>query len=428
MTPVTTGLGSSIANATASIATPSNGSPLSSNVQTTASVTTPLSTSESAPASTTVQISIADTPASTTASPSPTPSSTAASTGRDTTVTIPVSSSTPLTASAESESPTPSSTAQSSAGASATTPSTTPSSEAQSSTTTVSPTGAPNFAVPTVLSSPPSATTTISPSAYASNLAHAHSLNLIYSKLTPQSACVGSQVACIDGEVATCNSGGAFDLSPCLVKDESCFAMPMNTTTGAIVGCWEVDVASNILGTGVGGVTATTTAGAQQSGQSQGTHGIVVTHTTLVTVNGNPPVSSVTSGVSADAISTSIPEYTSTPSPSSDGGQTIIQSIKQAGDSQPTPSVTTSQPMTFTIRPPNTTSLVVIPVPGNYVPVTSSPQATPSANVQAAGDSDGNGSDESRTTNTVQGTPTVSVFYTVTVTAKETQTVTVLIT
>ena len=128
-----------------------------------------------------------------------------------------------------------------------------------------------------------------------------------------------------------------------------------------------------------------------------------MTHTTLVTVNGNPPVSSATSGVSADAISTSIPEYTSTPSPSSDGGQTIIQSVKQPGDSQPTPSATTSQPMTYTIRPPNATSLELIPVPGNYVPTTASPQATPSANVQAAGD--GKGSDESRKTNTVQAPP-----------------------
>ncbi|KLU84696.1 hypothetical protein MAPG_03735 [Magnaporthiopsis poae ATCC 64411] len=119
---------------------------------------------------------------------------------------------------------------------------------------TETPTGSPVSLVPTAIYSSLIPTVTVSPDVYAANKADARVLNELYSTLNLRSACSDNQVACIDGNVMTCGSGGAFDVTldcPADAKgglERSCFAIPMNSTRGVQVGCFNVEFARSVLG------------------------------------------------------------------------------------------------------------------------------------------------------------------------------------
>ncbi|KAK1457182.1 hypothetical protein CCUS01_01649 [Colletotrichum cuscutae] len=150
------------------------------------------------------------------------------------------------------------------------TPSSLPTTPASSSTpsSTLQPqvTGTPNNQVPTIRTSTPAATATISPAVAANNLASAKTFNTLFASLTEQSACTAGQIACVKGNVGFCGANGAFAIQSC-GSGTSCFALPMTTTEGVIVGCYDPKVASQVLGTPVsapasvpGSVATTTTA------------------------------------------------------------------------------------------------------------------------------------------------------------------------
>ncbi|KAL2171768.1 hypothetical protein VTG60DRAFT_1766 [Thermothelomyces hinnuleus] len=109
-------------------------------------------------------------------------------------------------------------------------------------------TGSPNPDIPTVLEPPPPATTTVSPDVYQRNIEEARGYNKIFATLTEQTACSQGQVACIAGGVATCAEGGTWNIGPCLESGTACLAMPMNTTDGAVLGCTDVALAKQVLG------------------------------------------------------------------------------------------------------------------------------------------------------------------------------------
>ncbi|TDZ29948.1 hypothetical protein C8035_v003709 [Colletotrichum spinosum] len=119
--------------------------------------------------------------------------------------------------------------------------------EAVSSSATLKITGVPNNQVPTINTALPAATATVSPAIAASNLASAKSFNALFATLSAQSACINGQVACVNSNMAKCGAAGAFALEAC-GTGESCFALPMNTTEGVLVSCFDTAVANNILG------------------------------------------------------------------------------------------------------------------------------------------------------------------------------------
>ncbi|KAK7435592.1 hypothetical protein Landi51_12988 [Colletotrichum acutatum] len=131
-------------------------------------------------------------------------------------------------------------------------PTTTASSSPPSSTLQPQVTGTPNNQVPTIRTSTPAATATISPAVAANNLASAKTFNALFASLTEQSACTAGQIACVKGNVGICGANGAFAVQSC-GAGTSCFALPMTTTEGVIVGCYDPQVASRILGTPISG-------------------------------------------------------------------------------------------------------------------------------------------------------------------------------
>ncbi|KAJ3939373.1 uncharacterized protein N0V96_010821 [Colletotrichum fioriniae] len=113
----------------------------------------------------------------------------------------------------------------------------------------------PNNQVPTIRTSTPAATATISPAVAANNLASAKTFDTLFASLTEQSACTAGQIACVKGKVGICGANGAFAIQSC-GAGTSCFALPMTTTEGVIVGCYDPQVASQILGTPVSASTS----------------------------------------------------------------------------------------------------------------------------------------------------------------------------
>lgn len=314
----------------------------------------------------------------------------------------------------------------------------------------IQPTGKPDAKVPTVvLSNLPTQSSAVPTNAYQKNLNDAKKFNKVFETLTPQSACQGSQVACINGQQGNCNANGAFDLLSC-PGDQKCFALPMANFDGIVVGCANVDDAKVILDGGKvvptntpeGPETFTTpelghTTPVQTNMAPTPTSEVsqkpsstiletteaepepIVTRTTTITIDAptpEPPVQSTRAFPAAEppvsSVSTEAPQI-NTPaaphdSPAPGGFFTYTQSIKA-------PDATTSQPEgaepTSVVGPPqpNPTSLVLIPLDD------------PSSMATAAAEG------EPRTTQVVNGTPTVSVYFTVTVTEKERETVTLLV-
>ncbi|EJT75444.1 hypothetical protein GGTG_05378 [Gaeumannomyces tritici R3-111a-1] len=116
---------------------------------------------------------------------------------------------------------------------------------------TETPTGTPVSEVPTAIYSRPAPTVTVSPDVYSANKADARVLNELYSSLNLQSACSDAQIACISGNVMTCAGGGFDVITDCVAEataglQRSCFAMPMNSTRGVQVGCFNVDFARSV--------------------------------------------------------------------------------------------------------------------------------------------------------------------------------------
>ncbi|KAF9873575.1 hypothetical protein CkaCkLH20_09034 [Colletotrichum karsti] len=204
---------------------------------------------------------------------------------------------------------------------------------AQPSAATLKVTGTPLVGVPTIETSIPAATATVSPEVAASNLANAKTFNSIFATLTEQSACSAGQVACVKGNKAKCGSDGAFEIETC-EAGTSCFALPMNTTEGVIIKCYDPALARNILGDSVTAPApgSSTSAPAQAPPAS----GVVSEIRTTVT-----PTSVVVSTVSVK-----VPEATSPAAPIATATSTVLV---EAPEPTSTPGVTTTVFITRTI-------------------------------------------------------------------------------
>ncbi|KZZ92170.1 hypothetical protein AAL_06380 [Moelleriella libera RCEF 2490] len=350
--------------------------------------------------------------------------------------------------------------------------------EQASTALTFTPTGTPDIDVPTVISTYPTGTVTVAADVYASNLAQAKDLNKVYSSLTPQSACLGTQAACIGGKMAECN-GGAFSLADCPAA-QKCYALPMTTTQGVQVACSDPKEAEKVLGiidSGGSTVLPGSRTDEPQTTVTTATTHIILTRTRFVTLS--------------DATSTVLPEPTSSASSLPTLGpvfETLTQlttskTLQEVSPTQPDPQTTfqptvrtTSQneplstsvtsavvvlpppppppaedsftsrpsrivitqsflnkptsngppppPVTTDLSTPDTNSLLLIPVD---LPTSLPAVATPNRAAQSAVAADvGSAAPPARSTVVVNsGTPTVSVFLTVTVTEKEKETMTV---
>ncbi|QUC21194.1 uncharacterized protein UV8b_05437 [Ustilaginoidea virens] len=339
---------------------------------------------------------------------------------------------------------------------------------------TFTPTGTPNGNVPTAITSLPTGTSTVPSEIYASNISQARDLNKLYSSLTPQSACAERQMACINGRMAQC-SGGGFNLTDC-PGTQKCYALPMMNTQGVKLGCSDPAEAQRILGNGfdLGG-------GSSSSSRSSASRAVpttlrteskrpVLTRTRYVTVTDLSSTSSSaqpadllpsttehapTSTAAAATTSTSKlppplppppPPPASSTSSTQPGRIVITQTFSTPGQARTSQLPSTTNDVLPT---PNPNSLLLIPVElSNLIP---KPAAPTQESNQVAGNGGGgggggggsgggsgslNGNPSSsitgapRTTVVSNGTPTVSVFFTVTVTEKEriTETVTATLT
>ncbi|KAK2034327.1 hypothetical protein LX32DRAFT_648550 [Colletotrichum zoysiae] len=299
-------------------------------------------------------------------------------------------------------------------------------------------TGTPNNQVPTIRTSTPAASATISPEIAANNLASAKAFNTLFASLTEQSACDAGQIACVKGNVGICGSNGAFAIQNC-GTGTSCFALPMNTTEGVIVGCYDPKMATGILGTPVPAPVpgSSTSASAVASGTTTTvTPTVIATYTVSII----PPAASpqTSSAVQAPGFTTTV-VVTKTmepvPAPSSttteeDGPPTTSTSRRRTRTttSESSPVSTTAETTRQSTHSKSTRAstalsstgtftdtLIVNPIPTDEPsePPTLVGGITPTA-IPPPG------------TDVSQGTPTVTVF--VTVTQKERETVTVTVT
>ncbi|PHH64454.1 hypothetical protein CDD81_4529 [Ophiocordyceps australis] len=257
----------------------------------------------------------------------------------------------------------------------------------------LSPTGHPNPSVPTLnpaLSASPTAA--LSASRLAVNVAQARALNAVFAGLTARSACQGTQVACVQGQVARC-MGSAFKVDAACQEGRRCLAMPMTTVGGAWIGCVDVDEAKRVLGEDQAAAMET-----RATERAPAPKRPIVTLTTVVTVVDD---SSLTATLDLEAVRShrsgiSTLPFAPEPAPS-------------ASISRPAQLASYSYPASQPVR--------------HGTVVESIQQPASSSLDKAALTADGAG----RTTLTVHGTPTVSVFVTVTVTAKERETVTLIV-
>ncbi|KAK2003024.1 hypothetical protein LX36DRAFT_666729 [Colletotrichum falcatum] len=270
-----------------------------------------------------------------------------------------------------------------------------PSSAAPLSTlsSTLQVTGTPNNQVPTIRTSTPAASATISPEVATNNLASAKTFNTLFASLNEQSACTASQIACVKGNVGICGSNGAFAIQSC-GSGTSCFALPMSTTEGVIVGCYDPKVASGILGTPVSAPVPGSSTSA-----SEATSKTTTTITPTIIATTCPYTLIHNDGRRRPTYNIYIP-----PSHALFDGRVITSIYNRRDD-------TTSH--TVEINPD---TLIVNPIPTDEPsePPTdlvagTTPSATPPPSIDVP-----------------QGTPTLTVF--VTVTQKERETVTVTVT
>ncbi|GAB0134640.1 hypothetical protein EsDP_00003002 [Epichloe bromicola] len=318
---------------------------------------------------------------------------------------------------------------------------------------TFTPTGTPDANVPTAITGFPTATTTVASAIYAGNVAQAKDLNKLYSSLTPQSACSGTQMACIQGKRAQCTDG-AFVLTAC-AANEKCYALPMTNTQGAKIACRDPEEAIKILGPASEGGTSTTSVPSDEVPTTFRTKAKkpVLTHTQFVTFTDVSSTAPGQSTVESDP-ATLIPTTTELPP----GTTTITSSSSSSSPPPPPPppQSTTNQPSRIVItqtfnEPTQTTIPTTTPGLLELIPVeltTSSSPAPPittpipvAAKPATPNDVDPGGVDpppapapapdagNPRTSVTSNGTPTVSVcFNTATVTQIEKETVTVTVT
>jgi hypothetical protein len=278
--------------------------------------------------------------------------------------------------------------------------------------------------VPTLITSTPTATASVSPQVFAVNLAEAKALNDIYGGLTEQSSCTGTQVACIKGSVAQCGTGGAFDLDPC-DAGTACFALPMNNTEGSMVGCFDVGTAERILGIKATPPAASTSK-ASATSSSSSTSKPSAEQPTAVTITLLPTITNVVTVTLGDAPLTltvssfrrttlrrtrsKSPASSSTAAPAQgDGGGNGGASNPPATSNPPARSFSRVIPRPPQSTPPNL--IPIIPVDpsssGDAIPAAVIPTAIVGGEVQ-----------------TLSVAPTVTVFVTVTQKEKETVTVT----
>ncbi|KAJ0167396.1 hypothetical protein CTA2_2868 [Colletotrichum tanaceti] len=190
-------------------------------------------------------------------------------------------------------------------------------------------TGTPNNQVPTIRTSTPAASATVSPEVAANNLASAKTFNSLFASLTENSACAAGQIACVKGNIGLCGPDGAFEIQSC-ATGTSCFALPMNTTEGVIVGCYDPYVASGILGTPASVPVPISSTTAPEAPTASGIVSEVTTTTTptiiaTYTVSVSPPA-----GPDA-SFTTQVPGFTTT--------VVVTKTVEPA----PTPSSTTAE-------------------------------------------------------------------------------------
>ncbi|KAL3296481.1 prefoldin subunit [Colletotrichum asianum] len=227
--------------------------------------------------------------------------------------------------------------------------STTPLQTIPPSSATLKVTGSPNVGVPTIETSLPAATATISPEVAARNLVNAKSFNALFATLTEQSACSNGQVACVKGNIGKCGSDGAFDIVSC-GNDQSCFALPMNTTEGVVVGCYNPTVASNILGEAVSAPGSSTSAAVSEVTMTV-TPVVTATSTIQVTPPSSPETTSpaVPIATATSTVLVAPPEKTTSP------GFTTTVVVTRTVEPDPAPT-TTERESTTTAEEPTTLS------------------------------------------------------------------------
>ncbi|OBR16017.1 Prefoldin subunit [Colletotrichum higginsianum IMI 349063] len=345
-------------------------------------------------------------------------------------------------------------------------------------------TGTPNNQVPTIRTSTPAASTTVSPEVAANNLASAKTFNSLFDSLNENSACAAGQIACVKGNIGLCGPDGAFAIQSC-GAGTSCFALPMKTTEGVIVGCYDPEVASGILGTPASVSVPISSTAAPEAPSASGVVSEVTTTITptiiaTYTVSVGPPA------VPDASFATPVPGFTTTvvvtktvepaPTPSSTTAEeeeeptatstsrrrtitstaeeetstskstraesttselTTVETTQQTSRSTPTPSTTPASTST-TATGTDTDTLIVSPIPTDEP---SEPPAValvtvvfgPSASRETiAGGTPKRKADPTTSASlppgigVPQGTPILTVF--VTVTQKERETVTVTVT
>ncbi|RFU71740.1 hypothetical protein TARUN_10522, partial [Trichoderma arundinaceum] len=209
------------------------------------------------------------------------------------------------------------------------------------STVTVQPTGTPDAGVPTAFTSFPTGTTTVPAQAYASNLAQAQQFNNLFKTLNPQSACTGTQAACIDGQLAQCGSNGAFVLQKCTIAGMQCYALPMRNTEGVMVGCHDTSDAESILGVSgepQGSLPVSTSAVPTTAGPADPPP---VTITTVITVSDKVPSSPATTAASSPVAPVPAPQEPPATTP-----------VPQPQQPTPTPTVPSSTAAPVAPPPP----------------------------------------------------------------------------
>ncbi len=209
-----------------------------------------------------------------------------------------------------------------------------------SSAQPVTATGKPDNQVPTVITSPPPTSTTVAPDVLASNLADARQYNELFSNMDGQSACSTGQVACINGNIGKCSNAGVFEIIPC-VNGLACYALPMNTTTGVQIGCYDNTSAKNILtgGSGNGAVPSPSdSAGSQVTVTMQPTQTVI----SQVTVTSASPTAVVTEPTMSVVT------------------QTVERTIDHTVEHTTTVMVTVTPSSTVEVPPENPTTLVTV--------------------------------------------------------------------
>ncbi|GKT48465.1 uncharacterized protein ColSpa_08646 [Colletotrichum spaethianum] len=311
-------------------------------------------------------------------------------------------------------------------------------------------TGTPNNQVPTIRTSTPAASATVSPEVAANNLASAKTFNSLFASLTEQSACTAGQIACIKGNVGICGSSGAFAVQSC-GTGTSCFALPMNTTEGVIVGCYDPKVASGILGTPVSApVPGSSTSPAQAPPASEIasevtmtiTPTVIATYTVSVSPSASPETSSAAQapGFTTTVVVTKTMEPVPAPSSTAAEEEPSTTSTSRRRTRTSTAEETTTQQTTSPKSTPSATPASTPATPtGTFTdtlivnPIPTDEPSEPPATIVAGTHSSLTGKSSPTTSaglppgmGVPQGTPILTVF--VTVTQKERETVTVTVT